>query len=254
MTLTLLVTVLPALALGAALGFFGGLFGIGGGIIAIPILVVGFGMDQATAQGTALVMMVPNLMVAWWRYVRRNPVGLAGAAGLAVVATLTTWAGAQLAQNLDQRFLQVLFALFLAVLGVLQMRGAAGDGAPGPARLPQRLLPLVGLAGGGSMGLLGVGGGLVATPLITGCFGLGQRMAQSLALALVTPSSAMALYTYADHRRVDWAIGLPLAAGGVVTVAAGVALAHAWSERTLRRAFGLMLIGTAAVLVLRRLL
>jgi uncharacterized membrane protein YfcA len=79
-------------------------------------------------------------------------------------------------------------------------------------------------------------------------------MAQSLALALVTPSSAMALYTYAEHQRVDWAIGLPLAAGGVVTVAAGVALAHAWSERTLRRAFGLMLIGTAAVLVLRRLL
>lgn len=248
-----LFDLLPALALGAALGFFGGLFGIGGGIIAIPILVLGFGMDQATAQGTALVMMVPNLMVAWWRYVRRNPAHPGGAAAVAVVATLTTWAAARLAQSLDQAALQVLFAAFLAVLGLGQMlRRAEADSAP--ARLPARLLPLVGLAGGGSMGLLGVGGGLVATPLFTGLFGQGQRMAQSLALALVTPSSAMALYTYADHQRVDWDIGIALAVGGVATVAAGVATAHAWSERTLRRAFGIMLVGTAVALVLRRLL
>lgn len=244
---------IPALFLGAALGFFGGLFGIGGGIIAIPILVLGFGMDQATAQGTALVMMVPNLLVAWWRYVRRNPEGLAGAAGVAVVATLTTWGAAQLAQSLNQGALQVLFSVFLGVLGIGQMRrGGAGD-APAQARLPPRLLPLVGLAGGGSMGLLGVGGGLVATPLFTGLFGQGQRMAQSLALALVTPSSAMALYTYADHQRVDWSVGAALAVGGVITVAAGVATAHSWPERTLRRAFGIMLVGTALILMLRRI-
>lgn len=41
------------LALGAGLSFFGGLFGIGGGIIAIPLLVLGFGMEQPLAQGTA---------------------------------------------------------------------------------------------------------------------------------------------------------------------------------------------------------
>ena len=41
---------LQALAVGAALGFFGGVFGIGGGIIAIPLLVLAYGMDQAHAQ------------------------------------------------------------------------------------------------------------------------------------------------------------------------------------------------------------
>ena len=58
--LILLSFALP-LCLGALLGFGGGIFGIGGGIIAIPVLVGLFGMDQKLAQGTALVMMVPNL-------------------------------------------------------------------------------------------------------------------------------------------------------------------------------------------------
>ena len=47
------------LLLGAALGTLGGLFGIGGGLIAIPALGVLFGLDQQLAQGTALVMVVP---------------------------------------------------------------------------------------------------------------------------------------------------------------------------------------------------
>lgn len=249
--MTSLLPLVPALLLGGALGFFGGLFGIGGGIVAIPILVLGFGMDQATAQGTALVMMVPNLLLAWWRYGRKNPGDVRGAAVIALVATLTTWAAARLAHGLDPQVLRLLFAAFLALLGLGQLarRPAPAEAPPSPPR--RRWIPLVGLLGGGSMGLLGVGGGLVATPVLTGVLGLGQRAAQSLALALVTPSAAMALATYAQNGRVDWPIGLTLAAGGILTVAAGVAVAHAWSEATLKRVFGAMLVATAVVLMAR---
>jgi uncharacterized protein len=242
-----------SLGLGAALGFFGGVFGIGGGVIAIPVLVLGFGMDQATAQGTALAMMVPNLIIAWWRYARRNPVGLgAGAAAVAVVSTLTTWTAAHFAQGLDPRFLQVLFAVFLSILGLCQLSARLGLAARTPAQ--PRFMPLVGFLSGGSMGLLGVGGGLVATPFLTGLFGLGQRAAQAVALALVTPSSAAALFSYAEHRNVDWSMGLALATGGIATVSAGVALAHAVPERTLQKAFGVMLILSGLALTLKPLI
>ena len=56
------------LLLGAVLGFCGGLLGIGGGILAIPALALWFGMDQSVAQGTALVMIAPNVVMAFWRY------------------------------------------------------------------------------------------------------------------------------------------------------------------------------------------
>ncbi|HRJ60057.1 MAG TPA: sulfite exporter TauE/SafE family protein [Azospirillaceae bacterium] len=246
-----LTSLLFPLALGAAMGLFGGVFGIGGGIIAIPVLALGYGMDQTTAQGTALAMMVPNLIIAWWRYARRNPASLGlSAAALAVVSTLTTWAAAHYAQALNPQILQLLFAVFLTILGVRQCLAGRAAAEPGPAA-PKRFMPLVGLLSGGSMGLLGIGGGLVATPFLTGLFGLGQRAAQSVALALVTPSAVAALYSYADHHNVDWGLGLALAAGGVATVSAGVALAHAIPERRLQQAFGVMMIATAAALAFK---
>jgi hypothetical protein len=111
-------------------------------------------------------------------------------------------------------------------------------------------LPLVGMLGGSSMGLLGIGGGLVATPILSGWLGQRQTVAQSLALALVAPSSLVALATYAGAQRVDWSMGLPMALGGLFTVSAGVALAHRLPERRMRLAFAMLLLLTAGWLLL----
>jgi len=235
-----------ALALGAALGFFGGLFGIGGGVVAIPLFVLAFAMDQATAQGTALVLMVPNLLIGWWRYSQKHPVGWRSALAIALPATLTTWTLAHFATRLDGQLLGHLFSLFLGVLALrLLWQGRGGREAVSGAPLRPFSLPLVGVAGGSSMGLLGIGGGLVATPLLSGWLGQRQTVAQSLALALVAPSSLVALSTYAGAQRVDWSLGLPMAIGGTFTVAAGVALAHRLPERRMRAAFAWMLLATA---------
>jgi len=106
------------LTLGAALGFFGGLFGIGGGIIAIPLLVLGFGMEQPLAQGTALVMMVPNLLIAWWRYSRRHPAGWRPALVIGLSGTLTTWLLAHFSTLLDPKILRWMFSGFITMLAL----------------------------------------------------------------------------------------------------------------------------------------
>lgn len=239
------------LPLGAALGFFGGLFGIGGGVIAIPLLGLAFGMDQALAQGTALVMMVPNLVIGWWRYQQRHPVPWRRVAALAAVATATTALTAHFAARLDPAVLRVLFGVFMSALALslLWRAGTAAD-TPRPGRC-ERLIPLVGLIGGSSMGLLGVGGGLLAAPLFVRLFRQRQTVAQSLALALVTPSAAVALATYAQAQRVDWAMGLPMAIGGLLTVSAGVALAHRLPEARMRTLFAFLLLATGLWMLLR---
>ena len=233
------------LALGAGLGFFGGLFGIGGGIIAIPLLVLGFGMEQPLAQGTALVLMVPNLLVGWWRYSQRHPLALRHALLIGLSAALTTWLVAHFAARLDPQLLRGLFSVFIGVLAMRMLLRRHRRGGAAELPLNARTLPLVGMAGGSSMGLLGIGGGLVATPLLSGWLGQRQTVAQSLSLALVAPSSVVALATYAGAQRVDWSLGLPLALGGLFTVSAGVALAHRLPEKRMRAAFAWMLLTTA---------
>jgi uncharacterized membrane protein YfcA len=246
---------LPALAIGAALGFFGGLFGIGGGIIAIPLLVLGFHMPQVLAQGTALVMMAPNLLVGWWRYSRRHPVPLRQALPLGGIAAATTAGVAQVATGLPTPTLRTLFAVFLALLALYLLRRQRAFDAPPLESTASRWrhprhIPWVGLLGGSCMGLLGIGGGLVATPVFTQYFRQRQAIAQSLSLALVAPSSLIALLTYASAGQVDWQLGLPLALSGLFTVSAGVALAHRLPERSLRRFFSWMLLVTAVWLLL----
>lgn len=242
------------LLLGAALGFFGGLFGIGGGIIAIPLLVLGFGMEQPVAQGTALVMMVPNLLIGWWRYSRRHPAGWRAALTIGVAGTLTTWLLANFSTRLDPQTLRWLFSSFIGVLAIRLLLSRRRSSDVSATAVQLRSLPIVGIAGGCSMGLLGIGGGLLATPLLSGWLGLRQTMAQSLSLALVAPSSIIALTTYAHAGKVDWAMGLPLAVGGLFTVASGVALAHRLSEKRMRTIFAWMLLVTAAWLVVGPLL
>ncbi len=246
---------LTMLTLGAALGFFGGLFGIGGGIIAIPFLALAFGMEQALAQGTSLAMMVPILLVGWWRYSRRHPVPWRTASQIGLLASLTTWLVAYVATGLNPNVLRTVFSIFLIVLA-LRMLARRKKSVPEEAgsRFSLRLMPLVGILGGACMGLLGVGGGLVATPFFTGFFGQRQSVAQSLSLALVTPCSMVALITYGSAQRVDWSVGLPLAIGGLFTVSAGVALAHRLPERTMKTAFAWMILGTAIWLLLKPIL
>ena len=254
----------PALLLGALMGFFGGLFGIGGGIIAIPLLVLGYGMDQAMAQGTALVMMVPNLLIGWWRYSQRHPVPLAQALAVGGLATATTWLVAHVAIGLPPGLLRAVFSVFLMLLAFrllkqLYASRQAGGAVPAEAlaqaspRLPARYIPLVGMVGGSSMGLLGIGGGLVATPIFTGVFAQRQTVAQSLSLALVAPSSVIALSSYAQAHRVDWHMGVPLALSGMLTVSAGVGLAHRLPEQRMKTLFAWMLLLTGGWLLVSML-
>lgn len=72
----MLGTALAMAGLGAALGGIGGLLGIGGGLLAIPVLALLFGMEQAMAQGTALVMIVPNVLLAFYRYRQHHAISL----------------------------------------------------------------------------------------------------------------------------------------------------------------------------------
>lgn len=237
-------------ALGAALGTMGGLFGIGGGLIAIPALAVLFGLDQQMAQGTALVMVVPNVMLALWRYHQRNRIEWRHALPLSVCSLVFAWLGSIWAVGLDAHVMRLGFVGFLVALALwngvrLFMRSAV---ASDRLRHPWPWLGVLGAFAGSMGGLFGVGGAVVATPVLTSVFGTTQVVAQGLSLALAVPSTSITLLTYGVHYSVDWSIGLPLAVGGLLSISWGVKLAHALPEKVLRGLFCGFLVVCAVLL------
>jgi uncharacterized membrane protein YfcA len=258
MTEHVFLVFLVNLLLGAALGSVGGLIGIGGGLIAIPVLAWAYGMDQHLAQGTALVMIVPNVLIGFLRYRQRNHIDLRSTASLAAVAMLSTYIAARYASKIDPAKLRIAFALFLIALSgyfswQLRTRRAAPAPPPAPARAPAaaRYLPALGVLSGVMSGLFSVGGGLVVVPVLVSFFGTTQTQAQGIAMALVIPGALVALFTYAGAGHVDWPIGISLALGGIASVSWGVALAHRIAQRTLRMLFCLILFLTAVASLLQ---
>ena len=102
--------------MGVVVGLFSSLFGVGGGIIMVPFLVLIFGSTQHMAQGISLAAMVPTALVGAARYMKEGNTNLLVAAALCVGSIPAAAYGANLAQRLPQTTLRTLFALFMVAV------------------------------------------------------------------------------------------------------------------------------------------
>ena len=241
------------LALGLLLGWLGGLFGIGGGLIAISILGLAFGMDQQHAQGTSLVMVVPTVLIGLYQYWRRGGMDGRVIALMMATAGVMTYVFARIAVALPSAPLRRGFAIFLIVLALYYAwRGYAESHIKiKPIVLPWPFTGIVGLFGGALSGLFTVGGAVFSVPALTLLFGMPQTVAQGVGLALVIPGLLLGLVVYGGAGDIHWPIGLALAAGSVLTVSWGVSLAHRLPETALKYGFSAVLLLTALLLWLR---
>ena len=108
------MTQMAYILLGLAAGIFGGMFGIGGGSIMIPVLVYMFGMTQHQAQGTTLAAMVPPIgLLAAMRYYYSGNVKLGVAAFICIGFFVGGLIGANFVQNLPSPLLKKSFGAFL---------------------------------------------------------------------------------------------------------------------------------------------
>jgi uncharacterized membrane protein YfcA len=104
------------LLLGLIAGTFSGLFGIGGAIIIIPILVLLFRLSQHTAQGTTLALMVPPIgLLAAWTYYKAGFVDLKIAGLICLGFFVGGLFGARFATQIHEDVLRKLFGVVLFV-------------------------------------------------------------------------------------------------------------------------------------------
>ncbi len=113
---------------GAAIGALSGLTGVGGGILLVPTLVLGFGIGQRIAQGTSLLAILPTAAIGAAVHRRSGDLDVHAAAWLALGGVPASVLGAAVAQWLPQRALAGLFAVLLAAMAFRMLRRALGGG------------------------------------------------------------------------------------------------------------------------------
>ena len=102
--------------IGAVIGFAGGLFGVGGGMIAVPVLALGFGLEQQFAQGTAYMMAAPTAVMGLWHYYRHGSVDTRYALAIGSTGCIAGYLGTLLALYVDPQQLRRMFSIFLLLL------------------------------------------------------------------------------------------------------------------------------------------
>ncbi len=105
------------LTIGLCAGVLAGLFGIGGGVVIVPALIMIAGLKPQSATGTSLAaLLLPVGALGAWQYYRQGSVEIRGAMLIALGLLLGAWLGARIGLDLRPRVLQRVFAVFLVLV------------------------------------------------------------------------------------------------------------------------------------------
>lgn len=238
---------LPAL-IGLCAGAFGGLAGLGGGIVMIPLMTRFLGLDQHRAHGTSLVALVFTGIAGVIAYGRSGAVDAEAAALLAVTAIATAAAGARFAHALPAWKLKRSFGAFLLLAAfVLLLKPLL----PVPERqvggmMQIAILLLTGGFTGFLSGMMGVGGGSIMVPAMVLLAGFNQHMAQGSSLLAMIPAGATGAFTHWRLGNVRRDILPGLIPGILLGTLVGGSAAQFLPELVLRLVFAVILVWTGA--------
>jgi uncharacterized membrane protein YfcA len=112
--------------------------------------------------------------------------------------------------------------------------------------LTEVLIALIGLAAGALAGLFGVGGGILFVPTLALGLGLTQHHAVASSLLAILPTALAGTWRQVRHANVEIRAALPIGVASIGGVQLGVLVEESLPEATLRRLFGVLLLGTAA--------
>lgn len=249
--------ILGSFGAGLSGGTLSGLFGIGGGLVLVPLLALLLGISQHQAQGLSLAaLLFPNSLPAILHFKKRGlPLHVALATAIILAFLPGMWAGARIANQLPPGLLRWIFATCLVLLAaktIFQKKPTELS-----ERQPIRWQPglLIGLVGGLCGGLLGIGGGVVMIPLMVLWMKLPQHEAQLTSLLVMLPPVGLpGVWVYFHHQNqggFPWALVLGLALGFQFGAFAGARIATRIKGRNLQSAFAGIMVVFAVLLLIR---
>ncbi|WP_418969076.1 sulfite exporter TauE/SafE family protein [Alloscardovia omnicolens] len=211
--------------IGVAVGVFSGLFGVGGGTVMVPGLML-YGLSQREASATSLAAMPLASLGGVVSYALDGHVNWIMGALIVIGTVCGSLIGSQLLQKLSEKFLRWAFVVFLVVIIVQQFLTV-------PTRVSHvnfSVLSAVGmialgLVSGMLSALLGVGGGAILVPGMSALFGASDLVSRGTSLLAMMPGAVSATISNMKARLVDVKAAGLIGVLAMLITPAGAALA-----------------------------
>lgn len=238
-------TVVAAL-IGFASGVASGAFGIGGALLSTPGIRWALDTPALIAVGTTLPAIIPTAVTGVIAYLRTGFVDARAAVTAAAAGGCFAILGAIATGLVAGEALLIATAVLIFVLSV-RMIPKKGATEPPVVQPTIRALLVVGAISGFVAGLLGVGGGVILVPVLTGLLRFPIKSALGTSLAVVAAQAVPGTITHAVIGNIDWAIAGGLVLGVVPGARIGSRLAVGTEDRKLRTvvAFAMMALALA---------
>ncbi|WP_375385717.1 sulfite exporter TauE/SafE family protein [uncultured Microbacterium sp.] len=218
--------VLACVGIGLAAGLLSGLFGVGGGTVIVPLLVLLLRFDQRLAAGTSLAAIVPTATVGVISYALHGSVAWIPALILAAGAVIGAQVGTWLLPRVSQTALRWGFVAFLAVV-IVSLFIVIPSRAAGLELTLVTILGLIalGLITGVLAGLLGVGGGVIVVPALMLLFGTSDLIAKGTSLLMMIPTAVSGTIGNLRRQNVDLVAAALVGGAACTTTALGAWIA-----------------------------
>lgn len=244
----IVVTLAGAVAVGLTLGLFGG----GGSILTVPLLVYLAGVPAKAAIAMSLFVVGVTSAVSAAGHARAGRISwktglIFGAAGMA-----GAYGGGLLGSRLPEALLLAAFALMMAATAIAMIRGRTPSRRSARGDLPVPHVVAEGVVVGVVTGLVGAGGGFLVVPALVLLGGLPMSVAVGTSLIVITMKSFAGLAGYLQGVPVDWPLTLAVTVAAVAGGLVGGWLGGRIPADHLRKAFGWFVLVMGVVMLSRQ--
>ena len=225
---------LLGLVSGGLVGFTLGLFGGGGSILAVPLMVYLVGVPSPhIAIGTSAMAVAANAGANLVSHARHGNIKWRCAAIYSLAGVAGAFLGSTLGKALDGQTLLFLFALLMMVVGALMLRSRRNAGNPDAACTVENAPRTIGFgaATGAFSGFFGIGGGFLIVPGLVASTGMPLLTAIGSSLVAVTAFGLTTAANYAWSGLVDWPLAAVFIAGGIGGGVVGAFAAGQFAKR-----------------------
>jgi len=237
------------IAVGIMAGLLSGLFGVGGGILVVPALILVLKLDPRRASGTSLGAVLPISISSLLTYWSHDNVDWVMALWLAVGAVMGAVYGTKLIHVLPRRALGYLFATVLFATAVRLYIPTDADGRNEIMWVAAVALVIIGFVTGVLAGLLGIGGGVVMVPVMIVAFSELPVVAKGTSAAVILPTSIIGTWRNSVSKNIDHRVAVIVGLAGVPTAIIGGIVADYMSKDVSNALFATLVLIVAARMI-----